>query len=265
MAFYEVEVNGVQLLKSSLIPMRHGFTTRRGGVSGGVYTSLNLRENSDDSRENVRENYRRVAEAVGFDPRKLVFTRQVHGNVVRYASPADSRELYTPIGYDCDGLYTDIKDLPILCFTADCVPVLLCDGVSGTAAAVHCGWRSTVQDILGVAVEKMCSLGSLPENIRAAIGPAIGACCFEVGEDVVSAMKEWIGTAADDFIREKADAHGKYLADLRAADRYRLMSLGLREENIDVSEECTMCAPDKYWSHRVTHGVRGNQAAFIVI
>jgi len=265
MAFYETVENGVTLLKSSLIPCRHGFTTRLGGASEGVYSSLNLRENSDDLRENVRENYRRLANAVGFDAEKLVFTRQVHENEVRYATESDSREVYTPIAYTCDGLYTDVKGLPILCFTADCVPVLLCDSVRGAAAAVHCGWRSTVQDILGVAVIKLLSLGCKSENIVAAIGPAIGACCFEVGEDVVSAMKDWLGEDACHFVREKPDAEGKYLADLRSADKFRLMSLGLKAENIDVSAECTMCSPDKYWSHRVTKGVRGNQAAVIVL
>ena len=121
------------------------------------------------------------------------------------------------------------------------------------------------RDIPGVAVGKLISLGCKPENICAAIGPAIGACCFEVGEDVVSAMKLWLGEDASRFIRFKADAPGKYLADLRSADKFRLEQLGLRSENIDVSSECTMCSPDKYWSHRVTKGVRGNQTAVIVL
>jgi len=265
MAFYETTENGVRLLKSTLILCRHGFTTRHGGVSGGVYASLNLRENCDDAPENVRENYRRVAAAIGFSEHKIVFTRQVHGAEVRYAAEENSRELYTPIAYSCDGLYTDIRELPIVCFTADCVPVLLCDSENGVIAAVHCGWRSTVQDIMGAALGKMVSLGAKPENICAAIGPAIGACCFEVGQDVVDAMEQWIGAAAYNYITKKPDSPGKYLADLRGADKYRLESLGLKSENIDLSEECTMCSPDKYWSHRVTKGVRGNQAAFIVL
>ncbi|MGI6028359.1 MAG: peptidoglycan editing factor PgeF [Candidatus Heteroscillospira sp.] len=265
MAFYESCVNGVPLIKSSLIPFRHGFTTRLGGVSSGYCESLNLGENRGDDPDCVRENYRRAAEAVGFDPGRLVYTRQVHGREVRYAAPEDSRELFTPIPYECDGLYTDIKDLPLVCYTADCVPVLLCDPEAGTAAAVHCGWRSTVADILGEAVKKLEGLGAKPGNIRAAIGPAIGACCFEVGADVTEAMNGWLGAAAWEFIREKPDTPGKYLADLRAADRYRLLELGLSAGHIDVSDECTMCAPDKFWSHRVTRGERGSQAAFIVI
>ncbi len=265
MAFYERTVNGVPLLCSSLISARHGFTTRYGGVSRGQWASLNLGENRGDDPDCVRENYRRAAAAIGFELGKLVFTRQVHGRCVRYASPADSRELYTPIEYTCDGLYTDIKELPILCFTADCVPVLLYDPVCGAAAAVHCGWRSTVQDILGEAVTRMQELGAAPENIRCAIGPAIGACCFEVGTDVVQAMENWLGSAAGQFVREKPGVPGKYLADLRGADAYRLRELGLSPEHIDVSNACTMCQPEKYWSHRVTRGQRGSQAAFIVL
>ena len=264
MAFYERSVNGVVLLQSSLISMRHGFTTRLGGVSRGVYASLNLGENRGDDPDCVRENYRRVAGAIGFDLSRLVFTKQVHGKTVRYAARSDSRELYAPMDYTCDGLYTDVEGLPILCFTADCVPVLLCDPDRHIAAAVHCGWRSTVQDILGEAVKGMVSLGAEPENIRAAIGPAIGACCFEVGEDVTRAMEDWLGADARRFIREKPGTPGKYLADLRGADRHRLMKLGLPPEQIDVSTECTMCKPDKYWSHRATGGLRGSQAAFIV-
>lgn len=265
MAFYERVVNGVPLVLSSLIPVRHGFTTRQGGVSRGEWASLNLGENRGDDPDCVRENYRRVAGAIGFDAEKLVFTRQVHGKTVRYAAPADSRVPYSPIPYECDGLYTDVKDLPILCFTADCVPVLLCDPKAGTAAAVHCGWRSTVQDILGEAVGKLTSLGSDPADIRAAIGPAIGACCFEVGADVTGAMQDWLGADAAQFFREKPGAAGKYLADLRSADRHRLLTLGLRPEHIDVSTACTMCLPDQYWSHRATGGRRGAQAAFIVL
>jgi len=263
--FVETVIQGVPLIQSTLIPARHGFTTRQGGVSTGHLRSLNLGENRGDDPERVRENYRRVARAVGFDLHKLVYTRQVHENTVRYAVPADSRALYTPMDYTCDGLYTDVPELPLACFTADCVPVLLCDPANGVIAAVHCGWRSTVADILGVAVAQMCARGAEKASIRAAIGPAIGACCFEVGADVTEAMYAWLGAEAAPFIREKPGAPGKYLADLRGADRRRLLKLGLKEEHIDVSDECTMCAPEKFWSHRATRGKRGSQAAFIVL
>lgn len=264
MSFSEVKIGDVTMLKSSLIPMKHGFTTRLGGVSPAPIDSMNLGENRGDPRECVRENYKRVAEAIDFKLEKLVYTRQVHENEVRIASSADSRDLFTATDYSCDGLVTGERDLPIVCFVADCVPVLLCDAKLGIAGAIHCGWRSSVADILAVAIEKMCSLGSKPCDITAAIGVGIGACCFEVGEDVVLEMKSWLGGDATEFIKPKTNVEGKYLVDLRGANRRRLISLGLLAENIDLAEDCTMCSPDKYWSHRHTKGVRGNMAAIIV-
>lgn len=264
MAFYETVSNGVTLVKSSLIPMRHAFTTRYGGVSGGIYASLNLGENRGDDPEAVRENYRRLAGAVGFELDKLVFTKQVHGSCVRTVTSLDSRELFAAPRFECDGLATAEEDLPLICYTADCVPVLLCDPVKNTAAAVHSGWRSTVADISARAVGALAAMGTRPEDIRAAIGPAIGRCCFEVGRDVADAMFAWLGREAEPFLVRCEGAGDKFLADLRGATRHRLISLGLRPENIDVSDECTMCSPGKYWSHRVTQGHRGSQAAVII-
>ncbi|MGE4352907.1 MAG: peptidoglycan editing factor PgeF [Oscillospiraceae bacterium] len=264
MAFAERTINGVTVLQSTLIPMRHCFTTRFGGVSEGAFASLNLGENRGDKPEHVRENYHRLAAALGFNEKNLVFTRQVHGNAVRYVTHEDSRELYAPIRYECDGLVTDEPGLPILCFTADCVPVLLCDMRAHVAAAVHCGWRSSVKDILGVAVGMMQRYGASPKNIYAAIGPAIGACCFEVGTDVPEALRAWLGQDAEKFIYPHPHREAKYLVDLRGANRKRLITLGVCSKNIDVSEACTMCSPEKFWSHRVTQGVRGSQAAVII-
>lgn len=264
MAFTEINKDGVLLLQSSKISMKHGFTTRYGGVSVAPLDSMNLGEGRGDSEENVRENYSRVAKAIGFPLEKLVFTRQIHENAVRIVTSKDSHTLFTPVPYDADGLVTAERDLPILCFVADCVPVLLCDEKNGIAGAIHAGWRSSVADILAVAIERMCSLGSKPEDISAAIGVAIGACCFEVGEDVVIEMKKWLGDDALRFITAKTDIEGKYLADLRGANRHRLITLGLKADNIDVAQDCTMCSPEKYWSHRHTKGVRGNMAAIIL-
>ncbi len=262
MAFYETVSAGVPLLKSSLIPMRHGFTTRLGGVSEGYCASLNLGEHRGDDPECVRENYRRLAAALDFDLHRLVYTKQLHGNIVQIVTSADSRELFTPLETERDGICTAEPDLPLICYTADCVPILLCEPERNLAAAVHSGWRSTVRDIARSAVGALASLGAEPEKLRAAIGPAIGKCCFEVGSDVADAMRAWLGSEAGSFLSPRPD--GKFLADLRGASKLRLMQLGLREENIDVSDECTMCSPEKYWSHRVTKGLRGSQAAVII-
>ncbi len=265
MAFVEHEHNGLVYLTSTLLPVPHGFTTRLGGVSRGSLRSLNLGENRGDAPENVRENYRRLGEALGFAPETLVFPRQVHGTAVVEATAEKRHRLFTPVPYEADGLVTAAPEQPVLCFTADCVPVLLCDPVHRVVAAVHCGWRSSVGDILGNAVEKMCALGAEPEQIRAAIGPAIGSCCFETGPEVPEAVRRWLGTAGEAFFRARPEKAGKFLVDLRGANAKRLEQLGLPREQIDVSAECTMCQPEKYWSHRVTKGDRGNQAAVIFL
>ena len=130
-------------------------------------------------------------------------------------------------------------------------------------AAVHAGWRSSVSDILGNAVKEMCALGARKENLCAALGPAIVKCCFETDDDVPAAVSAYLGGETEGLFVRRGD--GKTLVDLRGANKRRLLQLGLREENIDVSEECTFCSHDKYWSHRYTKGQRGSQAAAIVL
>ena len=174
--FAEMSNKELMYMVSPTIPYNHCFTSRLGGVSTGYLESLNLGENRGDDEENVRENYRRLLEAMGLPEQNLCFTKQVHGREVRVVTDADRRELFTPFKYEADGIVTNVPNLPLICFTADCVPVLLCDPEAGVAAAVHCGWRSTVADILGAAVDKMIGLGALPESICAAIGPAIDIC-----------------------------------------------------------------------------------------
>ena len=168
-------------MKSTLIAARHAFTTRYGGVSEGDFASLNLGSNRGDEQANVEENFRRVAALMGAGGNDCVVTRQVHGNEVRVASSADRYVLGTRTPYDADGLVTAERGLPIMCFVADCVPALLCDARHGVIAAVHCGWRSSVADILGVTVEKMCALGAEKDNICIAMGAAIGALLLRNG------------------------------------------------------------------------------------
>lgn len=261
--FTEHNVNCVVFLTTSVIPARHAFTTRFGGVSTGPFASLNLSFSGGDAAENVLENYRRLGAALGLDCFSAGFTKQVHGNVVRVLTDKDRASPTDPAPMPCDGLVTNAPGLPLFCFTADCVPALLHDPVNGVIAAVHCGWRSSVADILGEAVSKMRGLGAKAEHIRAAMGPAIGKCCFETDGDVPEALRAYIGEAAEDFIFP-GGIPGKYLVDLRSANAARLVQLGLRPESIAVSEECTLCSPDKYWSHRaVRGGKRGAQCGVI--
>lgn len=265
MDFIQNEKNGLVWMTSPTISARHAFTTRLGGVSTGHLASLNLGTSRGDEPENVRENYRLLALATGIDTSRMAFTRQVHKADVRVVTGPDVHELYTEVPYEADGLVTSQRGLALICFTADCVPVLLCDSVHGVIAAVHCGWRSSVADILGVAVSKMCALGAAPEDICAGIGPAISRCCFEVGGEVVQAVDEYLAGDSAGLYEPEAGAPGKFMLDLKAANARRLLQLGLREENIALSSECTKCSHEKYWSHRYTRGLRGAQGSLIVL
>ena len=261
--FKEQKFNDCIYMESDLLSSKHIFSTRSGGVSSGVWDSWNFGENRGDEIENVRENYRRAGEIFGVSGDDFVVTRQVHGIEVRLASESDRHVIGESVPYEIDGLVTNVKGLPILIHIADCVPVLMEDAEAGVIAAVHCGWKSSVADILGAAVEKMLTLGAKAENIRAAIGASIGFCCFETEAEVPEAVEKYLGGDTDGLIKD--DGNGKFHVDLRGANARRLLQLGLKPENLDVSCECTMCSQEKYWSHRGTKGVRGSMCAAIML
>lgn len=241
----------------------HGFTTRAGGVSEGIYASLNLGANRGDRPERVRENYGRVCSALGVDMGKMVFSSQVHGDQIRCVTTADmGKGLDRRVDYDADGLITDVPGITLTVFGADCLTILLCDPVRRVIGAVHAGWRGTAMGIVERAVEKMVALyGCRPADMVAAIGPGISRCCFETGEDVPNAMTAALGAAALPYI--SAGAEGKFKVDLKGINTLRLNRSDILSTNIDISGDCTLCKPDKYWSHRYTKGERGSQAALI--
>ena len=262
MAFIQNEKSGVSFLTSPNISVRHAFTTRIGGVSTGAYSSFNLRENCPDSRENIRENYNIFCRVFDVSPDSLVFSHQVHEDNVRVCTRDDVHTLFSPVPYDADGLITNISGISLLVFSADCATILLYDDICGVIGAVHAGWRGTVKGICQNAVEKMSSeFGCEPKNIRAAIGPCISRCCYEVGQEVYLAAKNIIGSAVDLYMDKLSG--GKYMADIKGINSHILKRAGV--ENIEISDECTMCLHEKYWSHRYTNGVRGTQCAFITL
>lgn len=263
MSFTEHNENGIVYMTSDKIKFRHAFTTRYGGVSRGALASLNLGSNRGDEPENVRENWTRVCALMGVGPDDCAVTQQVHGSAVKTVTAEDKHVCMSDVPYEADGIVTAEKGMPIWCFVADCVPVLLCDSENGVAGAVHCGWRSSAADILKNAVEQMESLGAKRESICAAIGASIGRCCFETDRDVPDAIEKYLSGDTDALWTVRSD--GKYMVDLRRANARRLVQLGIRPENIDVSEECTYCSHDKYWSHRYSKGQRGSQGAVIVV
>ena len=253
---------GVVYYTAPNIAARHVFTTRLGGVSTGVLESMNLSVRRGDAPENVRENFRRLSAASGMDLSQMVYACQVHGTEVHVARAGDLQPSEREPRFTCDGFVTNEPGVPIAIFMADCLPVLLHDPVHGVIGAVHCGWRSSVGDILGAALLRMTSLGADPACVRAAIGPGIGWDHFEVGPEVTSAAERLIGDAAP-FTR--MGGNGRPMLDLKGVNAARLRQLGVPGDNIAVSELCTMCMPETFWSHRATRGQRGVQAAIITL
>lgn len=250
----------LELLTAQDISVPHGFTTRLGGVSTGHLASLNLGMHRGDERANVEENYQRLADALGFDREKLVLTWQIHSDIVRQVTAADACGIDHRNYPQCDALITNDPGTALFVFTADCTPILLQDPVTGAVGAVHAGWRGTAADIAGKTVEAMvAAYGCKPSNIRAAIGPNIGDCCFETDYDVPDAMLQALGEAAAPHIRQQGN---KYYVNLKKINALFLQRQGV--EQIEISTHCTACRPDLFWSHRITGGVRGSQGAIIV-
>lgn len=240
----------------------HGFSTRLGGVSTGIYASMDLGTTRGDDPACVRENYRRFFAAIGADVDRIAMSNQVHGDVVRPVTMADvKRDLYDPEGYQVDGLVTDIPGVALVIFGADCLPILLYDPVRRVAAAVHAGWRGTALGIAARGVERMVDYGCDPANILAAIGPGISKCCFETHEDVPNEMTAALGSGAVHFM--EVIEGGKFRVDLKGINAMVLERAGVRPEHVAISGDCTACLHDKYWSHRYTKGERGSQAAVI--
>ncbi len=260
MAVKTVRKGDLEYLVAESIKVPHAFTTRLGGVSTGQFDSLNIALHGGDSRENVEKNLQILADELGFCLDNLVLTRQTHSDIVRAVTAADH------IGIDhheypqCDGLITATPGVVLVAFTADCTPILLHDPVTGAVGAVHAGWRGTAADIAGKAVRSMAEqFGTKPENIRAAIGPNIAQCCFETDADVPEAMLAVLGRTAENYIRAKK---GKYYVNLKAVNAELLRRAGIVQ--IEISDACTMCQNQRFWSHRFTGGKRGAQGAMIV-
>lgn len=241
----------------------HGFSTRVGGVSQGDFDSLNLGVNRGDDLEHVKENYRRFCGAVGANMEKMAFSHQVHKDAIRVVTSADmGKGLYRDRDYDADALVTDIPGLPLVIFTADCIPVLLYDPVRRVVGAAHAGWRSTVLGIAGKTAQLMQShYGCRPGDLLAAIGPGISKECFETREDVPNAMLEAIGPGAFPYLESLPS--GSFRVDLKGLNALSLERAGLAPEHVSVSGLCTACHPDLFWSHRLTGDQRGSLAALI--
>lgn len=245
--------------------MRHGFSTRLGGVSEGIFASMNLSFTRGDEPQAVRENFDRFCAAIGVEAEGVVISAQTHTANVRIVTAADrgrgvTREKeYT----DVDGLITNDPDVVLCTQYADCVPLFFVDPVKRVVATSHAGWRGTAAGIAAVTVEKMVAeFGCDPADILAGIGPSIGHCCFEVDSPVYEAFTQ---VAVFDDTCYTDNGGGKYHIDLWQVNRRWMLKAGVLPEHITVTDLCTRCHPDLFWSHRKTGNDRGGLAAFIAL
>lgn len=256
--------NSITYLRSDVLgSVTHAFSTRPGGVSPTPWDSLNLGIGRGDAIENVRENYRRFCALLGVDDHRTVLSKQVHEDVVRVVTEEDAgKGLYRERDYtSVDGFVTDRPNLPLVVFSADCNVILLHDPVRRAIGACHAGWRGTALGIAKKTAEKMVQLyGCDPAHIRAAIGPAIGQCCFETDEDVPEALRKALGDEVEPYIAWNGT---KYHIDLKSVNALWLRKAGVRQ--IDICDHCTACRSDLYWSHRKTGNDRGAQIAMIAL
>lgn len=234
--------------------VRHCFTTRRGGYSKEHLESLNLGLGRGDGDEALKKNYEKVASALGFNIKKLSITKQVHKTRAAYiAAPCLRSE-------GCDALFTDKRGIPLMSYSADCIPVLMYDRGKKAAATVHSGWRGTAAGICSKVISDMTeTLGTNPGDLICAIGPSIGPCCFQIKDDAVDIFRE--GFENTDFIRPEGDGV-HYKADIWEAVRRTLVTSGVRDENIDLAAECSCCS-ELYFSCRRQKGKFGAMGAFI--
>ncbi len=237
----------------------HGFTSKLGGFSYGKIDGLNLGFRVGDNAENVIKNYKLVAQDLRLLYENITAAKQIHSADIRVITSEEKGfgVSKTDCVFEADGLITNCKDIPLCVFYADCVPILIADTKASVIAAVHSGWRGTVQRIAQKAIEKMCSeFGAMPENIRAAIGPSIGMCCFETGAEVAKHFD------SDLCVKTQND---KYKVDLWEANRRILKGSGVKDKNIDVFGLCTICNCDMLYSYR-SHGENtGRMGAFIAL
>ena len=266
MTFVNHEQNDLVWLTSPLLEgVRHGFSTRRGGVSPAPWDTLNLGPGRGDAPENVRENYRRFFGCTGTASERAVLSLQVHRDDVRLCTAADAgKGLVRERDYEADALITAERDLPLVVFSADCGILLLHDPEAGCVGAVHAGWRGCAAGIVEKTVREMVRLlGARPERIRAAVGPCIGKCCFETDSDVPEAMQaSALGAEAEPYWERRG---AKYHVDLAGLNRQWLLHAGVAPEHIDVCGLCTACRPDLFWSHRKMGNARGAQVVMICL
>lgn len=250
------EKNGISYITFSVFDsykITAAVSARKGGVSTGSFASLNMSFASGDDPANVLENRKKFLTALHIDPTQLICCNQIHGtNVVTVGRELCGRGSDTTKEAieACDGIMTNEPGVPISMNFGDCTPLLFFDPVHQVIAVSHGGWRGTAQNIVAVTLQKMhSSYGTCISDVHAAVGPAIGKCCFEVGQDVIDAF---LSIFSQENIKALStdDGDGKYHFDLPAANKKLMLKAGILPENLEVSDLCTCCHEDLFYSYR---------------
>jgi YfiH family protein len=249
-------VDDIRLYCSGLIDdslFVHGFPERTGGVSQGLRRSLNMGVRWGDDRAAVEANRKLVAAHAGFDYEQLVATKHVHGNAVwRIGEPL-------PEPAEFDGMVSDRPGAVLGAFAADCIPLVFANPVARVCGAAHAGWRGTVSGVAANVIARMSELGSDPGDVRVALGPSIGRCCFEVGPEVVDEFRAAFGDVPGMVVSGPRRDH----IDLRVAMRTGLERAGVQAAHIDDAPPCTMCEPERFFSYRRDGREGGMHMGFI--
>lgn len=260
----------------SNIKVPHGITTRIGGVSEGVFGSMNTSFFGTDDKMAVFENIRRSLDAIGSDAKTIIATQQIHSNRILVidahtkfselrkidvsGSALEDYQLF--VSPETDGLITNRNDVVLMTFYADCVPLILHDQVTGCVGTIHSGWRGTANLIGQEAVAIFQGLGSDLKNIKIGIGHSAGVCCYEVDKPVIEAFHAHFSEQEMmTFMIPKEN--DKVMLDLKIANTMIFKRSGIEAENIEVDQACTICDAHSYHSHRRTGYPRGSMSAFI--
>lgn len=265
----EKVVNGVPLLTYPLLErtnvVKHGFSTRLGGVSTGDCATMNISTTRGDAPEAVEENKRRLAGALGVKVEDFTFTYQTHTTNVAVVREEDRGTRFM----ETDGMVTNVPGICLVTFYADCVPLYFVDPVKKVIGLSHSGWRGTVHKMGKVTVEKMMEVyGTNPADVVAAVGPSICQDCYEVSEDVIAKFRDSFEECHWQqlfYQKEEQREAGKYQLNLWKANELVLKEAGIPKDQIAVTNLCTHCNPNVLFSHRATGGKRGNLSAFLAL
>lgn len=248
--------------------LRHGYSTRLGGVSEGVFSSLNLGFRRGDSDENVQENYRRICGSIGIPLESLVFTDQVHGTELKRVTVSDrGKGILKERDYaGVDGLLTNEALVALVVFGADCVPVFFVAPEAHAIGVAHAGWRGTLEGVSVKMVQRLSEeFGSKASDLRIVIGPSICKDCYEVSEDVAGQFLERYPAIAPTSVVRTEGKEGKFQLDLWEMNRQLLMGAGVSSGQIEVSGICTCCHKELLFSHRAMGKERGSLAGFLMM